>query len=424
MKTSLLVILIFAVNLQLFTQTNKELALQFFQSEDYPKAIELMELAKTKSPMDSEVHYYLGVFKHYLANDSRPLRNYNKDFSNEIYAHFIDALNINPNFQNAKYFFGAECSSNAFKSMYYRDMNRLAHFYEKADSIGAYPKWLKEFGRNILNSCKNNSILFVGGNADFDICMYLQIHENLRRDISIIPIGNIDRPWYIAFIKDGLSPYIRETNISLSDYQIHDLHPYKWENTEVTLPVNKMVNEVCFADSINTFPFTIEPDLTSDRLHQKFSNEQVAKRNYLSPQRAMLFQIIQDNYNNRPVFFTNFCNNTFLSGLQDYCRNHGLVKELMPIKTSNTEWETDFNSLEKLLRPKHLKDYKNILDNDIPRISSITQTYFQATIILNDYYLKHGKKQSKQNLMFTYSTCLNIGYTPDLEAYLEQLLNQ
>jgi hypothetical protein len=254
--------------------------------------------------------------------------------------------------------------------------------------------------------------------------MYLQIHENLRRDISIIPIGNIDRPWYIAFIKDGLSPYIRETNISLSDYQIHDLHPYKWENTEVTLPVNKMVNEVCFADSINTFPFTIEPDLTSDRLHQKFSNEQVAKRNYLSPQRAMLFQIIQDNYNNRPVFFTNFCNNTFLSGLQDYCRNHGLVKELMPIKTSNTEWETDFNSLEKLLRPKHLKDYKNILDNDIPRISSITQTYFQATIILNDYYLKHGKKQSKQNLMFTYSTCLNIGYTPDLEAYLEQLLNQ
>ena len=155
------------------------------------------------------------------------MQGYNYAHSEKIFNYLNRALKLNPDLGDAKYFYGAECSGNAFRAMQNRDLDKLKYFYKLAFDKGAYPQWLIEFGKNLLQSCPKNSLLFVGGNADFDICSFLQLHQNIRKDISLIPIGNIDRPWYAEYLKDGLPEALVPIKINLTKNQIYDIHPYK-----------------------------------------------------------------------------------------------------------------------------------------------------------------------------------------------------
>lgn len=197
----------------------------------------MLEKAVVESPNDAEIYYYLGWFIHYRAYDSRPLRDYDYSYSEQIFKYLDKALELNPDYGDAKYFYGAECSGNAFIFMQNYDANKLEYFYRLAYKKGAYPKWLIEFGRNFLSQCDTGAILFTGGNMDFDICSYLQLCENFKTDVTIIPIGNIDRPWYVRFLKKGMRN-VRKINLNLTDQQIMDIHPFKWRETDVFIDIS------------------------------------------------------------------------------------------------------------------------------------------------------------------------------------------
>ncbi|MFR3489567.1 MAG: tetratricopeptide repeat protein [Alistipes ihumii] len=181
----------------------KEQALESFRRERYDEAVALMERAAEADPTDAESWYYLGFFNHYRAYDSRPLKGYDLSYSERVFSYLDRALELDPSLGDARYFYGAECSANAFHAMRERDLERLRHFYEKAFLKGAYPPWLLELGRNMLDGCDRDAILFAGGNGDFDVCSYLQLHEGYRRDVSVLPVGYTDRPWYAGYLRDG-----------------------------------------------------------------------------------------------------------------------------------------------------------------------------------------------------------------------------
>lgn len=229
----------------------KQQALDTFKKENYPHAIELLERAVAETPDDAELYYYLGFFNHYLANDSRPLQGYDYRHSEKIFNYQRKALALNPNYGNAKYFYGAECSANAFKAMQNYDLKKMKYFYKDAFNVGAYPPWLLEFGRNLLNSCEKDAIFFAGGNADFDVCAYLQLHEGFRNDVTVIPIGNIDRPWYVKFLKNGLKDGIRPITIDITDEQIMDIHPYKWKSVTVKIPISSALRKKYNLEQLN-----------------------------------------------------------------------------------------------------------------------------------------------------------------------------
>ena len=163
----------------------------------------------------------------------------------------------------------------------------------------------------MLNACDSNAILFAGGNVDFDIGLYLQLLQNYRTDITLVPIGNIDRPWYVKFIKQGLEGSVRGINLSLSDDQIYDMHPYKWRSTEIKIPVSPLTLKKYECDDSYEMIWTVEADLTSNRQHSKMEDEELKNRTYLSPQRAILLQIVEDNFNERPIYFSKLSNQEF-----------------------------------------------------------------------------------------------------------------
>ncbi len=394
--------------------TLKQQALDEFHKEHYSEAIALLEQAARQSPADAEIFYYLGWFNHYRAYDSRPLSGYDFSYSSQIFKYLDKALELNPDYGDAKYFYGAECSGNAFIAMQNYDVEKLKYFYKLADSKGAYPAWLKEFGRNFLNACDKNAILFTGGNVDFDICLYLQLHENVRTDLSILPIGNIDRPWYVKFIKTGLKGAVKRVNIDLTDKQIMDIHPFKWDLTTVSIQISTAdENRVGLPDNYQ-MKWQVAPDLFSERMHSKIESEQAKKRAYLSPQRAILLQIIEDNFSERPVFFSNFCSPTLYGGLNLYFQNCGMVSRLRPVLTKETEFAFDYNIMEQLLQEKNVCNFKTITGSNMPRISGVVASgYLGVLFNLAEKYDK--EKRSKMYLKELFERHLKIGYNKELE---------
>lgn len=417
-------LLLFIISTSLFAQVNplKEKALDEFKKEHYNEAIGFLEQAVKESPNDAEIYYYLGFFNHYRAYDSRPLVGYDISYSQKIFDYLDKAIALNPKYGDAKYFYGAECSGNAFIAMRNHDLEKLKYFFKLAFQKGAYPGWLLEYGRNMLNSCDKNAILFMGGNNDFDVCSYLQLHEKFRTDITIMPIGNIDRPWYVKFLKEGLEGGVRKIKLSLTEEQIMDIHPFKWKTTTVFIPVSQNMKDVCKLDADYKMQWTIEPDLFSDREQSKINGEQVNKRTFLSPQRAIQLQIIEDNFGDRPIYFSNIMNPFFYGGLDSSFRNCGLVSELLPMKTGHTEYEVNYPKIEQLLHKENFRDYSTIKENDLPRISGSVFSYHQAMLTLANYYKTVHEEKKLQELKDFFKECLAIGFDVEYEKSISDEL--
>jgi tetratricopeptide (TPR) repeat protein len=412
-----------------FTRINssKEEALAEFRKENYSEAIAILEKAAQENPNDAEIFYYLGFFNHYRAYDSKPLGGYDYSYSERIFEYLEKAIELDPQMGNARYFYGAECSGNAFAAMQDGDCEGVRKFYKLADRKGAYPEWLKEFGRNILNSCSENAILFLGGNSDFDICVYLQLNENLRRDVTIIPIGNIDRPWYVEYLSENSACNPNSLNLSLTLKQIQDIHPYKWKTNTLMIPVSDNMKSRCNLPGEFRMEWTLEPDYISGRDHSIFISDSTQKRTYLSPQRAILYQIIMDNFSKRPVFFSNLASPFFLAGLDKNLMNCGLISELMPFETEDTEYSVDLNKIMELLKTEKLKDYRSILDKDIPRISNCTSLYLQSVIIYAAALEEGNETNQLKELAMLFDENIKIGFDKQRESavsnYLKAVIN-
>ena len=402
-----------------FTQekTLKEQALEEFKEEHYKEAINILEKALAESPKDAEIYYYLGWFNHYRAYDSRPLKGYDNSFSEQIFQYLDKALELDPNYGDAKYFYGAQCSGNAFLAMQNYDVDQLKYFYQRAYNKGAYPDWMIEFGKNFLMSCDANAIVFTGGNADFDICSYLQFCENFRTDITVIPIGNIDRPWYVQFLKRGLKDAVRNVKINLTDQQIMDIHPYKWDTTDVFISISPNDKQKYNLPNDYCMQWTVSPDLTSERMHSKMVSEKAKQRTYLSPQRAILLQIIEENFAERPIYFSNFASPAFYGKLEESFQNCGLVSRLLPIKTIDSDCSVDESKIERLIRPENLSHYKTMKEKDMPRVSGIVMSgYSNAFLYLAEIYKDADQKDKLKSLIRTYKDKMKININTEYES--------
>ena len=398
----------------------KEQAQEAFRNEHYDEAIALLYKAVKETPNDPEIWYYLGWFYHYRAYDSRPLKGYDFSYQQKIFDYLSKAISLSPTYYgDAIYFYTAECCSAALNAKQDGDdVEKLKYFYKKAYDKGGFPAWSIEFGKNFMNTCEENAILFVGGDFDFNICTYLQLHENYRTDLTIIPITFVERPWYVKFLRDGLEGGVRKVNINLTDRQIMDFHPYKWMSTPIYIPVSQAMKTELRLNKNFQFKWIVEPDLVEpDRIDSKrMTGEDFAARTYMSPRRAMLLQIVEDNFSERPIHFSNFVHSAGLAGLSPYLENRGLTSRLLPIETANTKHANVFSMYEKFLTPENLKDFKTLKTLDQPRISGVVVSgYYRASVQLARHYKQTNQTKKLENLIDTFKTYLAIGIDKEYE---------
>ncbi len=409
-KISTILLMVIIVS-ELFGQTEnyKQLGFDAFDKENYPLAISFMQQALESDPNDKEIYYYLGYYIHYNAYDSRPLKGYDLNYSDTVLYYFSKALELDPNYGDAKYFYTAECGANAMYSLQQRDYENLIYYYKKAFEVGGFPKWSIEYGKLLLNQVKKNGILFTHGDFQLNICWYLQFCENYRTDISVIPLVLLDRPFFVKEIKN--SELIQPVKLRISDDEIFNMRPYKWKETTIQIPIT---NDLITAYKLDTnyLSWTVSPDLKG-------------VREYLSCERAFLLEIVESNNWERPIYWTLGMDNRYLGGIESCGSYKGLVYELLPFKTSGTEYEFDISSLKNLIEKNNFKDYKSILETNQPRISGIVLYAYANSMI----QLVKGYKENKQtdkiaNLVYLYETNFKIGLYAEYEDKYLNLIKE
>ncbi len=409
-KINTIILVVFFTS-TLFGQTEnyKQLGLDAFAKANYPLAIIFMQKALETNPNDKEVYYYLGYYIHYNAYDSRPLKGYNLSYSDTVHYYLNKALELDPNYGDAKYFYTAECGANAIYSLQQKNYENVKKYYKKAFDIGGFPKWSIEYGKQLLNQVEENGILFTHGDFQLNICWYLQFCENYRTDISVIPFTMLNRPFFVKEIKN--STLIKPINLSISDEEIFNMRPYKWEKTELKIPIKKeLIGK--YKLNINYISWTVSPDLKG-------------VKNFLSCERAFLLEIIESNKWERPIYWTIGMDNRYLGGLDKFASYKGLVYQLMPFKTVGTEYETDQNTLKLIIDKNNFKDYKSILSTNQPRISGNLLYYYATSMIqLAKKYKENNQKEKLSDLIIFYENYLKIGlYPEEEEQYLNEIKN-
>jgi tetratricopeptide (TPR) repeat protein len=410
-RISIIILMVIIVS-KLFGQTEnyKQLGFDAFDKENYPLAISFMQKALELNPNDKEINYYLGYYIHYNAYDSRPLKGYDLNYSDTVLYYFNKALELDPNYGDAKYFYTAECGANAMYSLQQKDYENLKHYYKKAFEIGGFPKWSIEYGKLLLSQVENNGILFTHGDFQLNICWYLQFCENYRRDISVIPLVLMNRPFFVKEIKN--SELIQPVKLRISDDEIDNMRPYKWKETTIEIPIpNDLITK--YKLDTNYMSWTVSPDLKG-------------VREYLSCERAFLLEIVESNNWERPIYWTLGMDNSYLGGLDSCGSYKGLVYNLLPFNISGTEYELDLNSLKELLAKKdNFKDYKSILVTNQPRISGIVlYAYVNSMIQLAKNYKENKQTDKIAYLIDLYETNFKIGLYSEYEDKYLKLIKE
>ncbi len=195
-----------------------------------------------------------------------------------------------------------------------------------------------------------------------------------------------------------------------------DIHPFKWDTTMVSIKVSSDGKRQFSLTDNYLFQWQVEPDLFSERMHSKIESEKAKNRTYLSPQRAILLQIVEDNFSKRPIYFSNFCSPTFYGGLNVYFQNCGLVSRLTPILTKDTDFAFDHSKMKELLQEQNLINFKTLINSDMPRISGIIVSgYYNTLLNLSERYEMTNDLKGKNNLKLLFEKHLKIGYDTEFE---------
>ncbi|UCG61062.1 MAG: tetratricopeptide repeat protein [Candidatus Zixiibacteriota bacterium] len=376
-----------------------------FDKANYPQAIEYLNQALAESPDNAEIHYYLGFFLHYLCYDSVPLTGFDRTKSDEVLSYLRKAIELDPKLGNAYYFLGAEYGGRARDAMRIGNAEEAIEQFRRARNAGAFPDWLLEYGRNELRSCEPDAILFVAGDAETNAVEYLQCVEKYRTDITAIPAALMERPWAIKMFRDGVEGCIRPAPMSWTDYQILDMHPYKWKQNPIRVPVPESIRQSANIEQIS-FEWEIDPDL---------GNGEELK--YLSAGRAALSDILITNQWQRPIYFSMGC--PLSKGLEQYIQTTGFVRQLLPYHVAG---DIDIARTESLVLDEgNYTSLHTLIDNDMPRVSQLLQNYRFLFLSLAYQYAQSGDMDKARAVFTSMKTHLPENILPVTEPYKRNL---
>lgn len=350
----------------------------------FEKAIELIKSEISIDPENPELYYWLGRYSHYMVYDTRPFPGKSDQWSKEqVLKNFQKAVELKPDYGDAKYFLAAEYGARAGEALKIGDVDQYRKELLDAKSWGGFPLHAIENGKNILKSCDTNSILIVNGDAQFNILQYLQVIEGYRKDVSVIALAFLERPFYIKLIRDGVSDIYKPVPINMNDNLVMEMHNYKWKENDVIIPISEQTRkEYKLNDTVTHFKWHIKPNLG---------------KNTLRTGTAMLINIIETNKWERPVHYTWFGFND-LDGLEDNMQIQGLTAKIFPIKVKGTKLEYNTEKFESvMLNPDNYKDYHDIEINNQPRPSFAFGQLSRSRIFDYAIYLYSNGEIEKSN---------------------------
>lgn len=380
----------------LFGQLNQPVkqAIQLGDSLRFNEARILLQTEIKKNPNNAEAYYWLGRYSHYLVYDSRPFTQKSDEWSKkEVLANLKKAIALKPDFGDAYYFIAAEYGCRAREALKQNNAIQARLELIQAKKAGGFPGVELEYARCILKSCEKDAILFTNWDAPSNSLMYVQLAEGLRKDVSVIIVNLLERPYYIKLLRDGIPNEITKVPISWNDDLIMDMHSYfPWKENDITIPfVKQKAQEYKVSDTLNKITLNVK---------DKYGSETM----WIGT--AAILNIMENNKFQRPIYCA-LLHGDEMFEFTDYLKNEGFVSKFMPYKVKDSIDEYNESKFElSILDPDNYKDFADIKFHNQPRAAyffgderrNIILDYIQFLLASNK--IKKAKKvYEKMNLL-------------------------
>ena len=280
----------------------------------------------------------------------------------------------------------------------------------------------RDFGRDYLESCAPNAIIFTNGDNDTFPLWYVQMVEGVRPDVRVCNLSYFQTDWYVdqmkrkAYASDAL-PIKFEHN-----QYVQGTRDVVYVLDQVKRPVNlkeamdfvrsedqgtklQQADNASFIPSKQLFyPVDKAAVLANNVVDPKDADKIVSQMdikltgNYLTKDEVMILDMIANNNWKRPIYFAITVGRDKYLNLQDYFQAEGFAYRLVPIKTASSSGQvggirTDamYNNIINKFKWGNMNDPKVYLDENNVRMSMNVRNSF---VRLADGLLEQGKRDS------------------------------
>lgn len=331
------------------TGSNLQTARQLGDSMRYDDAIAILKSEIKSNPQNAEAYYWLGRYSHYMVYDTRPFVGKSDAWSkNEVLANLKKAIQLAPDMGDAYYFLAVEYGCRAREAIQRNNIRQAKNELIEAKRLNAFPEYALEYARAILASCEPNTILFSNQDPAVNSLMYVQLIEGYRKDISVVCVNLLERPFYIKYIRDGMPNEIAKLPITWNDNLIMNMYSYfPWTQSDIKIKIEK--------DKKNP----------ERELRITVKDKYDGRTMWIGT--AAILNILENNKFKRPVYCAMPYGDDMFE-FNDYLQNEGFVSKFVTYKVQNSSDKFNSEKIElSILNPKYYIAFSDIKLHSQPR---------------------------------------------------------
>lgn len=292
--------------------------------------------------------------------------------------------------------------------------------WDDHDRSGRYT--CRDFGRNYLETCAPNAIIFTNGDNDTFPLWYAQEVEGVRPDVRVCNLSYLQTDWYVdqmkrkAYNSDPLPIGFNR------DQYVQGTRDIAYVLDQIKRPVNlKEAMDFVRSDDPNTkltqydnaayfpskqlfYPINAQQVKANNVIAPKDESKMVSqidinlKGSYMTKDEIMILDMIANNGWKRPIYWAITVGRDKYLGLQDYFQAEGFAYRFVPLKNTSGDIQsggvrTDvmYDNLMNKFTWGNMTDPKVYLDeNNIRMLMNVRNSFVR----LADGLVLEGKKDS------------------------------
>ena len=224
--------------------------------------------------------------------------------------------------------------------------NMLAQNFQTHDRHHNYVAF--DYAYNLLQSCEQDAILFTGGDNDTFPVWFLQYAAGFRRDVRVINLSLVNTDWYILQMKNETPYGAKKVKSSYSDEEIHGMRPVMWETKTIDIPLDPARIDLRSLQGVPGIAGRPVPSAMSLTIAPTYSDPAGTKG--LRTQDLMILDILQNNINDRPIYFALSTAPSDRLALDKYLVVEGMAYRVTPFEQQQQRMDRYYPADQ---RPRH-----------------------------------------------------------------------
>ena len=240
--------------------------------------------------------------------------------------------------------------------------------YRVHDRSGNYVPW--DWAWNMLQSCEKDAILFTNGDNDTFPLWYLQEVAGIRTDIRVVNLSLANTGWYLEQLKNTRPRGAKPVAFSLSDGEISGITYMPIDSVDAELPAFAARQKLLRESRLHGYALPGEPSDTMKWLLKPGMTYN--GQGYFRPQDIAVYEIVMNNFADRPVYFALTVDPESMIGLEGHLRLDGLVYKIVPLKSADPMTYVDpvllYKNLMEVYRFRNINNSQVFLEETSRRL--------------------------------------------------------